>query len=243
MIPNSAIATMTLARNAEESDLLIKGIEALSVFDMPVYVTDGGSTEEFTAKISSFKNIHVLPPKTGLWSQIHQSLQTAFTSGVESILYTEPDKLDFFQKHLSGWLQKTTQYDPKGILMAGRTSEAFSSFPSFQQYTESTINRCCEEMIKESLDFVYGPFLLNKNIIPHLNNLPSEIGWGWRSYSFGIAKRLGYKVGEIQGEFNCPGDQRVETEKDRIYRMKQMVQNVEGLLLSAQAVIDPHFAS
>jgi hypothetical protein len=164
--------------------------------------------------------------------QTHTSLLAAYEGGKPFVFYTEPDKADFFAKDLSGFLANIRVHDRLGVWLASRTAAGFASFPAFQQMTETTINHCCGEIIGEPVDYVYGPFLLNRELIPYLRKLEPGIGWGWRPFAFHVAKRLGYQVEASCGDFYCPPEQRQDTPAERIYRMRQLTQNVEGLTLS-----------
>ena len=99
----TVIATISWARNeTEEADLRVS-LGALTKLSLPVFVTDGGSSEEFVNFMKSLPQFTVLSA-TGLWPQAKQSLAAARESGAGTILYTEPDKLEFFQRHLAGML-------------------------------------------------------------------------------------------------------------------------------------------
>lgn len=232
-----AIATISWARNENEEHLLKTSLTYLSSLGVPIYITDGGSGESFIEVIRNLPNIHLLQPVKGLWAQAKNSLEAAHETGKPFVFYTEPDKAHFFSSSLSAFFDEIEATEKTGIYMASRSSKAFASFPSFQQMTETTINNCCAELIGKQYDYVYGPFLMNKNIIPSLHNLPQNIGWGWRPYAFNIGGRLGYEIKSFVGDFYCPKDQRLDDAAERIYRMKQLTQNIEGLTLSAAAPI------
>ena len=233
-----SIATMTWARDAGEEILLRRSLALLAGLGLPVFVTDGGSPASFLDFLQSFPHVTVLaPPRPGLWMQTRTSLRAAHDTGTPSILYTEPDKAGFFATALPQLLAEAAPGDPPGVLLFSRSDPGFASFPAFQQMTETTINRCCREVMGEPVDYVYGPFLLNRAVVPHLETLPETIGWGWRPYAFNVARRLGYPLRAVTGDFLCPADQRQDTPTERIYRMRQLVQNIEGLTLSTTATL------
>src|SRR5512132_2625337 len=96
-----AIATITLARDAAEQDVLLNGLEALAAFGRPIFVTDGGSTAEFVRKARSIGGVtFVEPARRGIWPQARSSLEAARLSGARHVFYTEPDKRDFFRDNL-----------------------------------------------------------------------------------------------------------------------------------------------
>jgi hypothetical protein len=233
---NVCIATISWARNEDEENTLSETLTSLAGLGLPVYITDGGSSERFRKFLNGFPNFTVLRAK-GLWPQAKTSISAAQQSGAGFILYTEPDKLDFFSNHMSNLLQQTVDHKT-GVLLASRSSQGFSTFPSFQQMTELAINKCCREVIGKDIDYCYGPFLFNTKLIPYLDALDDNCGWGWRPFVFAIARRLGLKVEAFEGDFSCPEDQRRDDEGERIYRMKQLTQNINGLVQAA--IIELH---
>ncbi len=233
-----AIATMTWARNEDEEKLLQTAITHLAKLDIPVFITDGGSRESFLKFLSTFPHIHVLQPSKGLWFQVKNSLTEASKKNTDFIFYTEPDKADFFANALPGMIERITPGESTGIILASRSTDAFATFPLFQQMTETTINNCCKELTGEAFDYTYGPFLLNKKLLHYIDTLPENIGWGWRPFVFHLAKRLGLGLESIVGDFECPADQREDDDKERVYRMKQLAQNIEGLVLSTSVALE-----
>ena len=227
------IATITWARDEQEEELLKKSLQLLAKTGIPVFLTDGGSSAAFLEFLGSFSNFTLSHSvQKGVWMQAKTSLFQAYQSGSKFIFYTEPDKLDFFENSLQLFLDKVLKGE-EGIVLASRSKESFSTFPGFQQMTETTINNCCAEIIGKSIDYCYGPFFMDRSFVPYLNHLPQEFGWGWRPYTFGIARRLGIHIESFVGDFSCPVNQQQDNLKERIYRMKQLSQNIEGLTLSA----------
>jgi hypothetical protein len=228
-----SIATISWARNPSEESLLRRSLTQLALLGIPVFITDGGSQNSFLEFLESFPHFTVLRPKTkGLWAQAKNSLTEAGRSNTPFIFYTEPDKFDFFSKHLPEMLARISPDERCGIWMASRSEKGFASFPSFQQMTETTINKCCAEVMGQLMDYTYGPFLLNRDLVQHLEHLPEDIGWGWRPYAFNMARRLGYTIEHSVEDFFCPADQRDDDPEERKYRMRQLNQNIQGLLLS-----------
>ena len=66
-----------------------------------------------------------------------------------------------------------------------------------------------------------------------LDGLPARIGWGWRHYIFAAAAQLGFRIVAIAGDYPCPVDQRQEDVGERTHRMRQLSQNVDGLVLAS----------
>jgi hypothetical protein len=226
-----AIATISLVRNGEEEALLRQSLEALAALGIPVFLTDGGSPANFVSFLKSFPHFHVFAAK-GLWPQASNSLCEAASHGAEWILYTEPDKLAFFTTHLRQMIAETMPEPATGVVMAARSAEGYATFPPFQQMTEKTINACCREVTGLETDYCYGPFLFHTKLLPLLHHLPENCGWGWRPFLFVIAHRTGMHVWAFTGDFSCPPGQREDDTTERIYRMKQLTQNIEGLVLA-----------
>jgi hypothetical protein len=230
-----SIATITLARDDEEEMLLRKSLQQLAHLQVPVCITDGGSRPGFVDFLKTFPNFVLSTAEVrGVWEQAKNSLVEASHSNAHFIFYTEPDKFDFFSKSLDEMLQAVRATEKTGIITASRSAAGFATFPAFQQMTETTINNCCAEVIGNKFDFTYGPFLLNKHLVPYLDLVQHDIGWGWRPYIFNIAKRLGFTVEAYEADLYCPQQQREDTLAERVYRMRQLTQNIEGIVLSTR---------
>ena len=229
-----AIATMTLARDTHERTRLLASVRELAKFGIPVFVTDGGSGADFVDAMKALPNLNVCEPcGEGLWPQVARSLRAAHATGAKFVLYTEPDKHDFFRTTLERFIADASGDAASGVVLASRSQADFATFPAFQQYTESVINRCCAELIGQAADYSYGPFLLAARIVPHLDGLEHAIAWGWRLYAFGISHRLGLHVEHAAAGRPCPADQR--DNEERVYRMLQLAQSLHGIVLATQA--------
>ena len=212
--------------------MLGESLTVLSQAGIPVFVTDGGSSPAHQDLVQRLPNVSFFEAK-GLWAQAKKSLTEARLAGARTILYTEPDKLHFFRQHLPALLASSKWDEGSGVVLAARSAKAFASFPPFQQMTETIINRCCEELTGYRTDYLYGPFLFNADLLPHLDALPETCGWGWRSFLFAKAHLLGYKLVAVEGDYFCPPEQRADDQTERVYRMKQLAQNMDGLVLAA----------
>jgi hypothetical protein len=228
-----AIVTMTWARDAAEERLLRASLPHLAGLTLPTFVTDGGSGSRFTTFLRGFSHFTVLEAhEPGVWPQVRRSLQAANESAARFLLYTEPDKGAFFRGSLHTFISEAPASDDVGVVLASRSAASFSTFPEFQRYTEATINRCCAEVIGAHGDFTYGPFLLNRGLVPYLDSLGDDIGWGWRPYAFGMVHRLGYRVEHWVKDLPCPRGQRTDSKPERLHRMRQLSQSIQGLLLA-----------
>jgi hypothetical protein len=236
---NLSIATMTWARDAKEEKLLRESLLELSKLNIPAFITDGGSGTDFLNFIRSFPTFTLLEPKAkGVWPQVQASLNAAYEAGSPFIIYTEPDKMDFIKQGLPDMLTRISVNEQSGVIIAVRSSPGFESYPRFQQMTETTINNCCAEVTGNDTDYTYGPFIMNRLLVPYLHELNNNIGWGWRPYTFVIASRLNYKVEPFEGDYFCPVDQRDDDALERIYRMKQLSENIEAIVLASKASLN-----
>ncbi len=232
-ITNISVATMTWARDAAEEKLLRESLQELAKLGLPVFITDGGSGRDFLDFLQSFSNFNLSTSiAPGVWPQVHNSLTAAYNAGTANIFYTEPDKREFFKQGLSEMLQYLQADEPRGIVAAARSSTGFASFPAFQKMTETTINNCCIEVTGCAIDYTYGPFSMNRLIVPHLDGLKDSIGWGWRPYAFIMARQLGFNIDAFVGDYFCPPEQQEDNAAERIYRMRQLNQNIEAIILS-----------
>ncbi|HJQ32782.1 MAG TPA: hypothetical protein VJ866_11410 [Pyrinomonadaceae bacterium] len=228
-----AVATMTWARDEAEAELLRESLPLLAGLGLPVFVTDGGSGAAFIDFLHTLPNFQVCdPPRRGPWEQVRQSLAAAEAAGRAFVLYTEPDKSDFFRRVLRDFISEAPGGEDVGVVLASRSAESFETFPEFQRRTEEAINLCCAELVGAHGDFSYGPFLLNRALVNNVRSGPHGLGWGWRPYAFGTAHRLGYRVESVVRDLPCPPAQREDSPRERLYRMRQLAQSVEGLLQS-----------
>jgi hypothetical protein len=230
-----AVATITLARGSEERSLLLSGLRALAALSIPVFATDGGSDAAFLEEACQIAGVTFCEPARGLWPQARRSLEAARALGAQWLLYTEPDKVDFFRERLPAFIESAPANQGIGVVLVARDAGKLATFPAFQQYTESVINRCCAEVIGPSFDYSYGPFLLASSVVPHIIVPTEDVGWGWRPFTFGIAHRLGLRVEQAFAASNCPPGQRGDAE--RVYRMRQLAQSLEGLVLSTNVPV------
>lgn len=234
-----AVASMTWARNEEEGQLLREALRCLAVEQMPVMITDGGSGVDLIDHLSSFPNFTVLKStKPGVLAQIKRSLEAASKIGARFILYTESDKKLFFEHGLREFISQAPDEDQIGVILASRSEASFATFPESQRYTETVINQLCAKIIGQEADYSYGPILLNRALLPYLDTLKEDIGWGWRHYIFGLAHRLGYKIVHWVADLPCPPGQQEDSKAELIHRMRQLSQNVQGLVLSATTAVN-----
>lgn len=228
-----SIATMTWARDEAESKLLRETMHCLAEGKLPVFITDGGSGQRFIDYLNSFPNFQIFESdKPGVFAQTRRSLKAANDAGTRYIFYTESDKKLFFEQTLREFISQAPSDGQVGVVFLSRSAESFSTYPEMQRYTEAVINHLCAGMVGLQADYSYGPMLINRALIPYLELVKEDIGWGWRHYIFGIAHRLGYQVVPWIADLPCPPEQQEDSPQERMHRMRQLSQNVQGLVLS-----------
>ncbi|HEY7383849.1 MAG TPA: hypothetical protein VH743_09290 [Beijerinckiaceae bacterium] len=226
-----SVATMTLARTVEEERALRAALRSLAQLGAPVFVSDGGSSEHFRASLRALPNVTVLqPPRPGLVPQIRASLEAASARRTPFVLYTEPDKRQFFERDLERFIADAPDHPGLGASIVARTAASFATFPATQQLTEGTINALFGAEVGVADDFCYGPLILNRELVGRIRDVEDELGWGWRFYVIGAAQRLGYPLHAFATDVPCPPDQRADDVGDRKHRLRQLVQNLEGVL-------------
>ena len=230
-----AVATITWARSASEATILGRALRRLAATGLPVTVADAGTDRSFAADLKSLSSFRITTPaQLGLVAQVQASVRTAAASGRRFILYVEPDKELFFENGLDEFLRRAPDDTQVGVVLASRSLESFQTFPSMQRYTEGVINRLCSELVGHTGDYSYGPFLLNRELMPLIDQLQPQLGWGWRHFVFKEAARRGLSVSHITGDYPCPPDQRVEDEAEQRHRLRQLSQNILGLIEPSQ---------
>ena len=230
------VATVTWARDAHEAELIRRSLTALSAAGLPLVVADGGSSGDFLFSLERVPHLTLVQTEgRGLVAQVKASVAAAAGSNRRFVLYAESDKLMFFDQKLGRFLLEAPETDDIGVVISARTDKSLATFPRTQRVTEAAINSLTGDFVGLAGDYSYGPFLLNRRLAAHLDALPPEIGWGWRHYLFAVTARLGLRVVHVLDDLPCPEDQRVDDEQERVHRLKQLTQNVNGLLLGMTA--------
>lgn len=230
--PEFVIAAPIWARKPGEAERLYASVAALSELGFPILLADGGSDAAFVESIETLPNVTVYScAGAGLVRQVRCALSEALALGPRRILYTEPDKCEFIQSRLTGLLERAREEsDYFGILLPCRSPASFQTFPAFQQVAESAFNGVCGDVIGQVGDYLYGPIVLNPDLVRYLSGMEAELGWGWRTLLLVVAHRLDMRVRLYEDELPCPLEHRDEgSVKDRAYRLAQMEQNVAGL--------------
>lgn len=225
-------ATMSRALDAEEEALVQGSLEILSAFGQPILTAHGKSTSEFTARLRRIPHLEMVPytPAPGPLAQVRGSLEAASVRGPEWVLYAEPDKGWFFAHRLREVLRVAQTLDSDvGIVMPSRDTASFATFPPEQQLTERLTNELFGEVLGQEADYCYGPLLVRRELLSHLDTLPNDLGWGWRPFLLARTHHLGMRIATLSLDLPCPASQR--SEQKLIYRLEQMSQNIRGLTL------------
>jgi hypothetical protein len=226
-----ALATVTWARTDDEEALLRRTLAAVARAGWRVAVSDAGARPEFTRCLRSLPGFCVsVPDRPGLVNQVRQAFAAAARIGAPYVLYAESDKELFLRDRLRAFLGAVEAADDMGVVLAARSEMSFGTFPPMQRYVEGVVNHLCGERMRAPGDYCYGPFLMPCTLVPELDRVEDDLGWGWRPFVFMSARRRGLRVTHAVGDYPCPPDQREEGEAERIHRLRQLAQNVRGLI-------------
>jgi hypothetical protein len=227
-----ALVTITLARTQQEERTLIKSLKLLQTQRLPVIAADGGSSQRFVQSLHNLGFNVTTPRKPGLVYQVHAGLNQALRDQqTTAILYTEPDKYPFFGQPLSQFLKTVRTGNNFGVAIAARDTKSFRTFPKGQQWTESFMNQAARLAFGDPLrDYCYGPLLLSRRAAEIALDSPPDLGWGWRFWTMARAHSEHLNLQVVQLNVPCPKEQRREDARtDRLYRLKQLRQNVEAI--------------
>ncbi len=226
-----AVATITWARTAHEEAVLVAALNALARAGLPVAVADRDGSEPFRHCLRNLPGFHLCATSaTGLVPQVQASMAAADGFSRRFILYVEPDKEFFFTHRLHDFLRSVPSDDTLGVAIASRSADSLATFPPMQRYTERVMNELCAGIIGRDGDYWYGPFVLTRKLLPHIARLDRGVGWGWRHAAFAAAARDGLEVVHVIGDYPCPSTQRDEDGEERTHRMRQLSQNILGLI-------------
>ena len=225
------MATVTWVRSHEERGTLVRSLTRLSEAGYPVAVADRGDDYDFALAVRRIAGVTVtVPEAAGLVPQVQASFRIAATFATRFILYAESDKEEFFAHRLQRFLAVAPTTSEVGVVLASRSEAAFDTFPAIQRYTEGVINDLCGQVTGAPGDYSYGPFLMNSTLMSHLVDLNPSLGWGWRPAIFLAAHRHGLRIAHVEDDHHCPLDQRGEDEDARTHRLRQLSQNITGLI-------------
>jgi len=232
-MPNTtvAIVTMTWARTRDEEELLLHSLRIVATLGFPIALADREGRREFVDELARLPHsVVVAAGERGLVPQIKAAFDGAGRYTPDLLLYTEPDKAVFFAGAAAQVVERGLRVGVPALILASRSTASVATFPPMQQYTESVVNRLTGELIGERGDYSYGPFLMPRQLLPVVATLPGQLGWGWRFAIFRAAHREGIAIEHAVGDLPCPLEQRHEGEKEREYRIRQLGENLLGLV-------------
>ena len=231
----TTIATVTRARTDAEASALGAALETLGRLGLPIFAADGGSVAAFRDRTRRVPQLEVWREGSTLVQQIRACFRRILQMDHRVVLYTEPDKAAFFESGAQSFLDASNACRASAVCIAARDRKSFATFPPGQQFTERAFNDRASHILGLSADLLYGPLVLDLPLAAsYLDQVPDDLGWGWRTYVIGRCALAGKPVSSIVGPFCCPLDQRTETDDDRRYRLTQLRQNVEGLRLAME---------
>jgi hypothetical protein len=226
-----SVATMTWARSPAEETALRHSLEKLAATGLPVAVADTGISAPFTDFLRTLPRFTiVIPQQRGLVAQVQAALALAATFESPFILYTEPDKERFFEQQLAAYIDRAPERDDTGVVLAARSEDSLATFPRMQRYTEGVINHLVGEVVGVNGDYSYGPFVMRRDLVPAIAAMDRALGWGWRHAAFISAFRRGLRIEHVVGDYQCPPDQRDEDDLERTHRLRQLGDNIRGLI-------------
>ena len=226
-----AVATVTWARSDAEGKALMRSLARLADAGVPIAIADRGGNPGFADSLHHLAGVALtVAAKQGLIRQVQASFKLAATFNTSFILYTEPDKEELFANRLRSFVERAPKDNGVGVVLASRSPAAFATFPPMQRYTEGVVNHLCGEVIGIAGDYAYGPFVMNRVLLAHIASLDPTLGWGWRPSTFLAARRQALKVVHVIDEHACPLDQRAEDATDRAHRLRQLSENIMGLV-------------
>lgn len=235
MIKPTAIATMTAAWSEQDAAGLVSALEPLSHIGLPIFSADAGSIAAFTDCTRQLHQLELWQEGTTLVQQIKACFRRVLKTDHRVILYTEPDKEGFFKSGVMSFLQANSCGEAAAVCVASRDQLSFATFPTVQQAAERAFNNLASAVLGLTADLLYGPLILDLELAAsYLDQVPDDLGWGWRTYVIARCLLEGKKVTSVEGSFCCPNEQRAEKSRDRTYRLAQLKQNVEGLRLALE---------
>ncbi len=223
---------MTRARSSEDAILQLAALRELCKLSLPVFVADAGSIPEFVNGLKDVPGVQLRVEGENLVQQVKGSIHRAIAGGHRFILYTEPDKKQFFEHGARTFIADALR-KKAAVCMAARDEQSFATFPGGQQSTEAAFNSLASFFLGSLPDQLYGPLILDAHAVSaFITHAPDELGWGWRTYVIARAARAQLMVTAHVGRFPCPLAQRIEDDEvSRLYRLQQLNENIDGLRL------------
>jgi hypothetical protein len=225
------LVTMTWAPSSHQEDLLMRSLAVAATLRLPIAIADRNGRPEFVERISGLpRTVVVAAGENGLVPQIMAAFDAALAFEPRMLFYSEPDKETFFSQAAASLLEGALRLDTPALVLAARSDASFATFPPMQRYTESVVNHVCGELVGVAGDYSYGPFVFPRELFSKIRDLPSNLGWGWRLAAFRAARREGLPIVHVLHDVPCPLDQRREDDTERVHRLRQLSENLLGLI-------------
>jgi hypothetical protein len=229
MTSEFAITSVSLIRNEAEAEVVLETIYNFSKLNIPVIICDGGSPEEYKKLIRKMPNVILSESPGGLTHQLVLSHREAAKYG-KYLLYTQSDKLDFSRNTAFKLIETYSANPDKGVLIAARNSASLATYPRFQKTQEEFLNYFMGDYIVIPEDYYAGPKIYPASLVPYLDQLNTDIGWGIEAYFYAIAKRMELPFNFYDFFMRAPVD--VDNpEITKKYRLQITKWQIEGLRL------------
>lgn len=180
------------------ADRMMGSLEALAAQGIVACVGDRDSSDAFVDRINGLGH-HVIRCANGLRSQMEAAFEQAAGRG-SHVLYFESDKLQFAQTAVAATVDSYLQRR-LGYAVAGRTPEAFATFPIAQRAIEAAQSELMGATLGAAGDWIGGPALMPSEHVGTLRESrfygTAEHGWGVPWYLLGRAWRERMAVGII----------------------------------------------
>src|SRR4051794_23136083 len=116
----TAIATMTAGRSEHEAAVLAGSIDQLACHGLPIFAADAGSIAAFTDRVRDVSGLELCREGSTLVQQIKASFRRALKADHRVVLYTEPDKKEFFAAGVRSFLAEAGKCQVEAVCIAAR---------------------------------------------------------------------------------------------------------------------------
>jgi hypothetical protein len=226
--PRIAIVTMARAASEVEAFRITEGLLRAAAHGLPVFVTDHAANPGVTAAVEFPPNLDLVREASEMASRISSSFQRALQRDCDVCIYSEPDKIAFFESGLDRLVQ-AAERNPESLVIAARDPRAFATVPAGQRKLESMANEIAATFLAQPADYFFGPFAIPRLAVERYLPDVQTLGWGWRTYLMARCILDRMPVNVFEGPFDAPEWNRGEDDAaSRLYRLKQFVESVEG---------------
>ncbi|MFA4880265.1 MAG: hypothetical protein WC650_01390 [Candidatus Doudnabacteria bacterium] len=236
-----AITTISLNRTPEEGETVLETVKILNSLGIPIIIADGGSPIKQKKIMKSFSNVTFLEAE-GLTNEI----KTTFRRGAamaDSLFYLHLDKLDFVRKYVPKLIQYYLARKDKKMIVAARTKKSFQTYPPYQRKVEEYLNYVLGDYCGSRSDYYYGPKIFSSMLVPYLKALKGDVGWGIEAYFYVLNHRLSLPMEFYPVEITAPAEVLADELEFKQYRLKGLLQQVEGFLQGQKVEVAGQFPS